>query len=95
VKLWRCRSVNNSCLAVDHVWLMMVRRIFRGRLLMVASISPVVAVALNEFEVFVPKWATRILIDASWMSVRYGANTNPQGHYWIEYGDEYRPYVAE
>lgn len=44
----------------------------------------------NEFQVFVPKWATRILVDASWMSVRYAASSNPQGHYWIEYGDEYR-----
>lgn len=44
----------------------------------------------NTFDVFVPEWATRILIDASWMSVRYGGNANPHGQYWVEYGDEYR-----
>src|SRR5699024_6898602 len=44
----------------------------------------------NAFEVDVPEWATRIMIDASWMSVRYAGNTNPYGHYWVEYGDEYR-----
>src|SRR5699024_10981678 len=40
----------------------------------------------NAFQVYVPKWASRILIDASWMSVRYAANSNPYGHYWIEDG---------
>lgn len=46
--------------------------------------------APNTFKVDVPEWATRIIIDAAWMSVRYGANVNPFGEYWIEYGDEYR-----
>lgn len=49
--------------------------------------------ASSEFEVDVPSWATRILIDASWMSVRYAANSNPRGHYWIEYGDEHKPHA--
>ena len=45
----------------------------------------------NSFEVFVPEWASRVLIDANWMAVRYEASSNPNGHYWVEYGDEYRP----
>ena len=44
----------------------------------------------NTFEVDVPTWATRIMIDAAWMSVRYAGGTNPYGEYWIEYGDEYK-----
>lgn len=46
--------------------------------------------APNTFRVHVPSWATRILIDAAWMSVRYAGNSNPYGEYWVEYGDEYR-----
>ena len=42
----------------------------------------------NAFQVDVPSWATRILIDASWMSVLYKNGTNPWGRYWIEYGDQ-------
>lgn len=41
----------------------------------------------NAFQVYVPAWATRILIDSSWMGVRYAANSNPFGRYWVEYGD--------
>lgn len=44
----------------------------------------------NVFELTVPEWATRVMIDASWMSVRYTTNTNPYGSYWVEFGDEYR-----
>src|SRR5699024_7729396 len=47
----------------------------------------------NSFNVFVPEWATRILIDASWMSVRYAGGANPYGLYWIEFGDEYRDHT--
>ncbi|HCG55322.1 MULTISPECIES: hypothetical protein [Brevibacterium] len=46
--------------------------------------------APNTFKVFVPTWATHILVDASWMSVRYAGSSNPYGQYWIEYGDEYK-----
>jgi hypothetical protein len=45
----------------------------------------------NSFEVFVPEWASRIMIDASWMAVKYNGGNNPHGRYWVEYGDEYRP----
>lgn len=44
----------------------------------------------NQFQVDVPAWATRVMIDASWMSVRYAAGENSWGQYWVEWGDEYR-----
>ena len=44
----------------------------------------------NTFKVFVPEWASRILIDSSWMSVLYKNGENPFGRYWVEYGDEYK-----
>lgn len=45
----------------------------------------------NIFKVDVPVWANRVMIDAQWMAVRYEANTNPYGSYWVEFGDEYKP----
>lgn len=47
----------------------------------------------NTFEVEVPTWANRVMIDAQWMAVRYEANTNPYGSYWVEFGDEYKPHT--
>ena len=47
----------------------------------------------NIFTLTVPEWATRVMVDASWMSVGYAGNTNPYGHYWIEFGDEYRSHT--
>lgn len=44
----------------------------------------------NIFTLTVPTWATRVMVDASWMAVGYAGNTNPYGHYWVEFGDEYR-----
>lgn len=44
----------------------------------------------NQFQVDVPPWATRVMIDADWMSVRYAAGENSWGQYWVEWGDEYR-----
>lgn len=46
--------------------------------------------APNEFEVDVPPWATRMVIDARWMGVNYDSSKNPGGRYWIEYGNEFR-----
>ena len=43
---------------------------------------------INEFQVEIPEWATRMVIDARWMSIYY--KNNPFGAYWVEYGDEYR-----
>lgn len=48
------------------------------------------AASPNVFELTVPEWATRVMIDASWMSVRYATGKNPYGSYWVEFGDEYR-----
>lgn len=45
----------------------------------------------NEFTVRVPDWATRMVIDASWMSIQY--EYNPFGQFWVEYGDEYRAHT--
>ena len=44
-----------------------------------------------EFDV--PEWATRMIIQAHWLSVRYAMNTNPVGQMWVEFGDEYRPWT--
>lgn len=44
----------------------------------------------NTFQVDVPSWATRVMIDADWMAVRYAAGENSWGRYWVEWGDEYR-----
>lgn len=44
----------------------------------------------NTFTVDVPAWATRMIIRADWVGVRYAASTNPHGRYWVEFGDEYR-----
>lgn len=34
----------------------------------------------------VPSWATRAQITAYWTGVKYLANTNPFGQFWVEYG---------
>lgn len=47
----------------------------------------------NIFTLTVPTWATRVMVDASWMSVGYAGGTNPYGHYWVEFGDEYRDHT--
>lgn len=49
--------------------------------------------SFNSFEVYVPKRATAIQIQAEWVSVLYGADSNPYGEYWVEYGDEYKPHT--
>lgn len=45
----------------------------------------------NEFQVVVPEWATRMVIDATWISV--SAVGTPHGNYWIEYGDQYKAHT--
>ena len=44
----------------------------------------------NEFQVRIPEWATRMVIDARWMSIEYGKDRRPTGRFWIEFGDEFR-----
>ncbi len=43
----------------------------------------------------VPKWATRMVIDASWLSVRYAANSNCYGKFWIGYGGTPNQYKTQ
>lgn len=45
----------------------------------------------NEFTVDIPLWATRMVIDAKWITVLLKGN--PWGSCWIEYGDEYRAHT--
>lgn len=47
----------------------------------------------GDTTIFVPEWATRMIIQAHWLSVRYAASTNPNGQMWVEYGDEYREFT--
>lgn len=47
----------------------------------------------NTFRVTVPSWANRVMIEATWMAVRYASGKNPYGNFWVEYGDEYRPHT--
>lgn len=45
----------------------------------------------NQFTVDVPSWATRMVIDASWITVFMKGN--PWGSQWIEFGTEYRAHT--
>ena len=45
----------------------------------------------NTFSLDVPSYATRMIIRADWMAVRYQGSSNPYGSYWVEFGDEYKP----
>ena len=44
----------------------------------------------NQFQLNIPVWATRMVIDARWMALWYAASKDPRGYYWMEFGDEYR-----
>lgn len=44
----------------------------------------------NQFQVDVPAWANRLIVDARWMGVRYSGGKNAWGSYWVEFGTEYR-----
>lgn len=43
----------------------------------------------NQFQIDVPIWATRMIVDPRWMTVLMKGN--PWGYYWLEWGTEYRP----
>lgn len=45
----------------------------------------------GEQRVFVPEWATRVQIAATWMGVRIASGKNGWGEYWVEFG----PYVRQ
>lgn len=44
----------------------------------------------NQFYVDVPIWATRMVIDAAWMTVYGVQGKDPYGNQWMEFGTEYR-----
>lgn len=43
----------------------------------------------------IPYWATRAQITAHWLDVRFDANVNPYGQYWVEFGPYLRPSTRE
>lgn len=45
----------------------------------------------NSATFLIPDWATHMMIEADWMSLRVVGGKNSWGTFWIEYGDEYRP----
>ncbi|WP_029090101.1 hypothetical protein [Brevibacterium album] len=47
----------------------------------------------NEFTTRIPTWATMMIIESGWLSVRMDGNQSSWGNFWIEYGDEYRPHT--
>lgn len=49
--------------------------------------------SFSQFEIDVPEWATVVLFDSAWMSVKYASGNNPHGEYWLEFGDEYKPHT--
>lgn len=44
----------------------------------------------NEGTIFLPSWATYMVISAKWMGIVAHSGENAWGRYWIEFGDEYR-----
>ena len=44
----------------------------------------------NSADIYVPEWATHQSIRADWIGVRCESGKNTFGHYWVEFGDEYR-----
>ncbi len=49
--------------------------------------------AANQFEIEIPDYATRMVVEADWSSIFYAGGQNPYGRFWIEYGDESRPHT--
>src|SRR5690606_5607570 len=43
----------------------------------------------NQFQVFIPEWENRLMIDVSWIVVLYASGIKSWGGYWVEFGDEY------
>lgn len=49
----------------------------------------------GEQQVFIPEWATRVQIAATWMGVRIAKGKNGWGEYWVEFGPYLRQSVRE
>lgn len=47
----------------------------------------------NEGQIFLPDYATHMVIDARWMGIVAASSQNSWGRYWIEFGDEYRAHT--
>lgn len=47
----------------------------------------------NQGVLFIPDWATHMVIAAKWMNVTYNGGKDSFGRYWIEYGDEYKAHT--
>lgn len=45
----------------------------------------------GEQSIYIPEWATRVQIAATWMSVRYESGRNGYGEMWVEFGPYLRP----
>lgn len=45
--------------------------------------------------VYIPEWATRVLISASWLQIRVGYGEHAYGQMWVEYGPHLRPSTRE
>ena len=45
----------------------------------------------NQVEMDIPERATRMIIEADWLSVILLGGKNAWGNYWVEFGDEHRP----
>ncbi|MEB4614006.1 hypothetical protein [Leucobacter sp. M11] len=45
----------------------------------------------NQVEIDIPLRATRMIVEADWMSVIYYGGKDAFGNYWVEFGTEYRP----
>ena len=46
-------------------------------------------------EIDVPKWATRMIVEASWLSVMYEGGKNSYGRFWIGYGGTPNTYQTQ
>lgn len=49
----------------------------------------------GDQDIPIPSWAVYAQITATWVNIRYEANVNPYGQYWVEYGPYARPSTRE
>lgn len=45
----------------------------------------------GEQSIYIPEWATRVQISATWIGIRYMEGRNPYGECWVEFGPYLRP----
>lgn len=44
----------------------------------------------NGFDYDIPSWATMMIVEADWMSLRYEGGKSSWGAFWMEYGNEFK-----